>query len=131
MRVDVCTEEGGGPSRTKGACGDEVGRDAGAVLDQGSGMTEGVGDILSRSICPFLGGWIEVLMNRSVGAGAVTLEASRDPANGLGRAEEGVVGGRMAYFLATNAILLVIEFQVAWVIRWMALESFKGASWPG
>ena len=52
-----------------------------------------------------------MLVNRSVGASTGILKSLGDPAKGLCRAEEGIVGSRMAYFLATNAVLLVIEFQ--------------------
>jgi hypothetical protein len=107
--VDIGTEEGGGAARAQGASRDRVWGDPSFVLNLGSSMTKGVGDVARGDGVPVPAFARTVVVERSVGRGVDFLEVHADAGERFARAEEGIIGSGMTDLLPLDAVLLVIE----------------------
>ncbi len=67
--IDVGAEEGGGPSRTQGATGDQRRRDPSFLFNKGGSMPKSIGDEPRRDIVPLLVVRIQVVMERGIRRG--------------------------------------------------------------
>ena len=109
--VDASTEEGRSPTWSERPGRDQGGVDAGHVLDLQGGMTEGVGDEARRHIIPVAVGRADMMVERCLRGGVVSLEVKSKASGGLAGAEERIFGGGVTDFLASYAVLLVGELK--------------------
>ena len=109
--VDAGTEESRGPTRTERTGRDQSWVDAGLVLHLEGSMAESIGDEAGRHVVPLTIVRADMVVERCLGSGFVTLEVKGKAASGLARTEEGIVGCGMTYFLAPYAVLLARELQ--------------------
>lgn len=99
-------EEGSGAPRAKAVRDDAVGGDVGDVLDGGSSLSEGGGDVAGGDVMGNAHS-VEVAVERAVGGGVVLAEVEDPSLCCPDRAEGGVTGEAVSKGLAAGGILLV------------------------
>ena len=94
-------------------------------------MAKGVGDELGFHSEPAVVFWvaIEVVVDRSIGCCAITLETKGNASQGFGWAEEWIVVGSMADLFASHGVLLVKEAQSRMVnaLHYLVIQRCRGA----